>query len=90
MCVGRGCIPIQVLSKMKNPVTLMVTLVSVQFVLYTISLCAPQWLVYTEGIIQGLFVLCNAYEGFSSCVTVSAWMGEHSSHCRHICAVHIQ
>ncbi|KAK1161241.1 hypothetical protein AOXY_G20184 [Acipenser oxyrinchus oxyrinchus] len=63
---------------MKNPVTLMVTLVSVQFVLYTISLCAPQWLVYTEGISQGLFVLCNAYEGFSSCVTVSAWMGTSS------------
>ncbi|MGH0170877.1 UNVERIFIED_CONTAM: hypothetical protein FKN15_063047 [Acipenser sinensis] len=38
---------------MKNPVTLMVTLVSVQFVLYTISLCAPQYDVST-GVVQSL------------------------------------
>lgn len=62
---------------MRNPVTVLTTLLSVEFVLYTMSLCSPQWLVQTEGASEGLFAFCRAYEGFSSCTTFPAWLGKH-------------
>ncbi|KAF7651967.1 hypothetical protein LDENG_00103190 [Lucifuga dentata] len=63
---------------MRNPVTLLTTLLSVEFVLYTMSLCSPQWLVWTKGASEGLFAFCSAYEGLSSCTTFPAWMGTYS------------
>lgn len=62
---------------MRNPVTVLTTLLSVEFVLYTMSLCSPQWLVQTEGASEGLFALCSAYDGFSSCTMFPAWLGKH-------------
>ncbi|GAA6099181.1 uncharacterized protein LOC115551886 [Tachysurus ichikawai] len=63
---------------MRNSVNVMSSLVCVEFLLYTLSLCAPQWLVEPEGMCEGLFVICNTYEGFSSCTTFPAWMGSYS------------
>ncbi|XP_050925583.1 uncharacterized protein LOC108882478 isoform X1 [Lates calcarifer] len=63
---------------MRNPVTVLTTLLSVEFVLYTMSLCSPQWLVLTAGASEGLFALCSAYQGFSSCTTFPAWLGSYS------------
>ncbi|GAA6214227.1 uncharacterized protein LOC108882478 [Lates japonicus] len=63
---------------MRNPVTVLSTLLSVEFVLYTMSLCSPQWLVLTAGASEGLFALCSAYQGFSSCTTFPAWLGSYS------------
>ncbi|CAB1416393.1 unnamed protein product [Pleuronectes platessa] len=64
---------------MKNPVTVLTTLLSVEFVLYTMSLCSPQWLFETRaGASEGLFALCSSYQGFSSCTTLPAWLGSYS------------
>lgn len=63
---------------MRNPVTVLTTLLSVEFVLYTISLCSPQWLVETEGASEGLFAGCSIYQGVSSCMTFPAWLGKHA------------
>lgn len=65
---------------MRNPVTVLTALLSVEFVLYTMSLCSPQWLVLTQGASEGLFALCSAYDGLSSCMTFPAWLGEHPSY----------
>lgn len=64
---------------MRNPVTVVTTLLSVEFVLYTMSLCSPQWLVQIQGASEGLFALCSAYAGSSSCTTFPAWLGKHPS-----------
>ncbi|KAI3352019.1 hypothetical protein L3Q82_020257, partial [Scortum barcoo] len=63
---------------MRNPVTVLTTLLSVEFVLYTMSLCLPQWLVQTEGASEGLFALCSSYNGFSGCTMFPAWLGSYS------------
>lgn len=63
---------------MRNPVTVLTTLLSVEFVLYTISLCSPQWLVETEGASEGLFAGCSIYQGVSSCMTFPAWLGKRA------------
>ncbi|KAK2848761.1 hypothetical protein Q5P01_008595 [Channa striata] len=63
---------------MRNPVTVLSSLLSVEFVLYTMSLCSPQWLVQTEGASEGLFALCTAYESFSGCTAFPAWLGTYS------------
>lgn len=65
---------------MRNPVTVLTTLLSVEFVLYTMSLCSPQWLVLTQGASEGLFALCSVYDGLSSCMTFPAWLGEYPSY----------
>ncbi|KAK2904526.1 uncharacterized protein [Channa argus] len=63
---------------MRNPVTVLNTLLSVEFVLYTMSLCSPQWLVQNEGASEGLFALCTVYKSFSSCTAFAAWLGSYS------------
>ncbi|KAG5263733.1 hypothetical protein AALO_G00267990 [Alosa alosa] len=63
---------------MKNPVTVLTTMVSVEIMLYTMCLCAPQWLVQPEGTNTGLFAFCNTFQGFSSCTTYPAWTGTYS------------
>ncbi|KAL4631521.1 hypothetical protein GN956_G15543 [Arapaima gigas] len=63
---------------MKNPITVMTAMVSVEFVLYTMCLCTPQWLVQPEGTSEGLFAICNTFQGFSSCTALPAWMGSFS------------
>lgn len=73
---------------MRNSVNVLSFLVGVEFLLYIVCLCAPQWLVEPGGVCEGLFAICNTYEGFSSCTTFPAWMGEWVMHhiflfCRH-------
>ncbi|XP_076877986.1 uncharacterized protein LOC143526996 [Brachyhypopomus gauderio] len=63
---------------MKNSVNVLCSLVCVEFLLYTVCLCAPEWLVQPEGTTQGLFAICYSYEGLSSCTTFPAWMGSYS------------
>ncbi|XP_067374052.1 uncharacterized protein [Channa argus] len=69
---------------MRNPVTVLNTLLSVEFVLYTMSLCSPQWLVQNEGASEGLFALCTVYKSFSSCTAFAAWLGKHPLCCEAI------
>lgn len=61
---------------MKTSVNLMSSLVCMEFLLYMVCLCIPQWLVNPEGQCEGLFAICNTFEGLSSCTTFPAWMGE--------------
>lgn len=61
---------------MINSVNVMSSMVCVEFLLYTVCLCVPQWLVEPGGVCEGLFAIYNTYEGFSSCTTFPAWIGE--------------
>ncbi|KAJ8394037.1 hypothetical protein AAFF_G00053810 [Aldrovandia affinis] len=63
---------------MKNPVTVMMSMVSVELVLYTMCLCAPQWVIQPEGTSAGLFAVCNMVEGLFRCTASPAWMGTYS------------
>ncbi|KAJ8015088.1 hypothetical protein DPEC_G00022510 [Dallia pectoralis] len=58
---------------MRSPVTVTTAMVSVEFMLYTLCLCGPRWMVLPEGTSIGLFAVCNIYEGFSSCILFPAW-----------------
>ncbi|KAL6480416.1 hypothetical protein MHYP_G00114490 [Metynnis hypsauchen] len=63
---------------MKNSEKVLSTLVCVEFLLYTVCLCAPQWLVQPGGACEGLFAVCDTYKGLFSCTTLPAWMGSYS------------
>ncbi|CAL8262223.1 unnamed protein product [Lota lota] len=54
-------------------------LLSVEFVLYTVSLCSPKWLVVEQkGVSQGLFTVCHPNNGLSACYTLPPWVGAYS------------
>jgi len=64
---------------------LLSSLLSVEFVLYAVCLCSPQWLVVEpQGASQGLFSVCDANDGLSACYTLPPWVGKnHLSYALH-------
>ncbi|XP_030223335.1 uncharacterized protein LOC115551886 [Gadus morhua] len=58
---------------------LLSALLSVEFVLYTVSLCSSKWLVVEQlGASQGLFSVCNLHDGLTACYTLPPWVGAYS------------